>query len=84
MDTYTAQHPFAALLAWSGRVLHAAAVGLHAAAARVDAWIARRRRAEEDLDALSAMSERELRDIGIGRGNVDAIARMQWTREMVR
>lgn len=62
----------------------AAAQALYAAAEALDAWLARRRRASEDRDALASMSERELRDIGVSRGSTDEIAAGDWTRHWPR
>jgi uncharacterized protein YjiS (DUF1127 family) len=39
-----------------------------------DAWLATRRRVAQDLDALAAMSDRELHDIGLSRGSTDVNA----------
>jgi uncharacterized protein YjiS (DUF1127 family) len=58
-------------------VLSAAGRRARVLAKALDAWIARRRAAREAISALNAMSERELRDIGLGRSDIDRIA---WRR----
>jgi uncharacterized protein YjiS (DUF1127 family) len=50
------------------------AAGARALAGNVVHWFAARRRAAQDLDALAAMSERELHDIGINRASIGAVA----------
>ncbi len=54
--------------------LAAAAHALGAVAARVDARLEARRRAAQDRLDLARMSNRELRDIGLDRGQIDAVA----------
>ncbi len=44
----------------------------------LDAWLAARAKARDDSFVLEAMSERELRDIGIDPGRVRAA---EWTRD---
>jgi uncharacterized protein YjiS (DUF1127 family) len=39
------------------------------------AWIASRRRMRHDIDALMALDDRMLADIGLGRGDVEYVAR---------
>jgi uncharacterized protein YjiS (DUF1127 family) len=46
-----------------------------------DAWLATRRRVAQDLDALAAMSDRELHDIGLSRGSTDVNASGGWSRD---
>ena len=84
MEMFIARHPSAALLASIGRGLHAVAITLHATAERLDQWLARRKRAAEDLDALASMSERELRDIGIRHASIESIAHLGWTGDLTR
>ena len=43
---------------------------LHTLAQRADSWLAQRKRAAQDLDALATMSDRELVDIGLNRASV--------------
>ncbi|CAG1005014.1 hypothetical protein BURK1_03164 [Burkholderiales bacterium] len=54
---------------------------LRAMALRVDAWLGARKRAAEDLDALAAMSDRDLLDIGIDRASIHAAADGAWRRD---
>jgi uncharacterized protein YjiS (DUF1127 family) len=42
---------------------------------RAVAWVAERRRYRRTLNELLALSDRELDDIGIGRGEIEAVAR---------
>jgi uncharacterized protein YjiS (DUF1127 family) len=42
-------------------------------AQRIDAWLATRKRASQDLDALAKMSDRELIDIGLDRASVNFV-----------
>ena len=57
------------------------AVGtLRSIARRIDAWLKIRRRAAEDRDTLAGMSDRDLRDIGIVRASVNAVAEGTWVR----
>lgn len=59
--------------------LGARAIRRHAR--NLDAWLAARKRAAQDRRDLSAMSERELADIGISRSSVDAAANGIWSRD---
>jgi uncharacterized protein YjiS (DUF1127 family) len=59
----------------------AAAEALYAVALRIDAWLARRRHAADDREALASMSDRDLMDIGINRASVDAVAGGAWMRD---
>ncbi len=63
MTSYVARHAPAAALALAGDALHGVA-------RRLDAWLAARARSIEDSRALAAMSERELRDIGLDPARV--------------
>ena len=47
----------------------------------LDARIAARQRAGRDHCDLAAMSERELKDIGIDRASIASVASRDWTRE---
>lgn len=80
MTTYAARYPFAVPLTLIGNVLRRGAALLHAAAR----GLAARRRIADDWDALAAMSERELRDIGISRASLAPIAQGDWMREYPR
>ena len=68
------QYRSAAALFQLAALMHAGARGLGAAAKSLDAWLERRRVAAAALRDLGAMSERELRDIGLGRGDVHRVA----------
>jgi uncharacterized protein YjiS (DUF1127 family) len=48
---------------------------LRAMAHRLDAWLERRRPAIAAAHELDAMSERELRDIGLTRGDIESVVR---------
>jgi len=65
MTTYMTRHAAATFLWKAAAILRAGADALHGNAQRLDAWLAARAKASDDRDALCAMSERELRDIGI-------------------
>jgi len=54
-------------------VLSEALNALHALAQRIDAWLATRKRASQDLDAIARMSDRELTDIGLDRASVNFV-----------
>jgi len=47
---------------------------LHAILRSIEAWLAARHRATQDLDALAGMSDRELRDIGMNRASTHFVA----------
>jgi uncharacterized protein YjiS (DUF1127 family) len=81
MNTYAAQHPAIGLPARFAATLATGAAAWRSLAGRVAAWLAQRRRAADDLDALARMSERELHDIGISRGSLRAIAAGAWPRD---
>jgi uncharacterized protein YjiS (DUF1127 family) len=81
MNTFVSQHPAALALEAMARALAATARAARRTAARLDCWIAKRRREARDLRILAAMTDRELADIGIARGNVTAVASGAWQRE---
>ena len=70
MSTYIARHAAATLIWKTADTLHAGAEALHAYAQRLDAWLAERAKSADDRSALQAMSERELRDIGVDPARV--------------
>lgn len=74
MTTQAAPSSTAILIHAVAAALEAVARVLEAAALRLDAWREARRRAVQARIDLAAMSERELRDIGLDRGQVDAVA----------
>ncbi len=49
-------------------------MALRAIARSIDAWLAARQRAAQDLDAFASMSDRELRDIGMNRASTNFVA----------
>ena len=51
---------------------------LQQSAHRIDAWLAARAKSREDSLALEAMTDRELRDIGIDPARVNPVP---WTRD---
>ena len=81
MNTYASRHPAIVLPARLANMLAGSAAAWRSLAGRVAAWLARRKRAADDLDVLARMSERELHDIGISRGSLRAIAAGAWTRD---
>jgi uncharacterized protein YjiS (DUF1127 family) len=81
MSTSSPSTAAAAPLPRSPAALAAALCALRTFVQRADAWLAARKRAREDRRTLAAMSDRELRDIGIDRGSVAAVADGAWTRD---
>ncbi len=71
MNTFVSQHPAALALEATARALATAARAARRTAARLDCW----------LRILAGMSDRELADIGIARGNVSAVAAGAWQRD---
>jgi uncharacterized protein YjiS (DUF1127 family) len=57
---------------------------LRSLAQRLAAWHHAHKRAAEDRHTLASMSDRELRDIGVARASIDAIADGDWLREAPR
>ena len=85
METLTlpaapARHRAAAALLHLAVSLASIAHMLRSAAWRLDAWLAARTKAEHDSRALVAMSERELRDIGIDPVRLGTMPD-RWTRD---
>jgi uncharacterized protein YjiS (DUF1127 family) len=78
MTTYLARHAAANLLSHAGDTMRAGADALHALAKRLDDWLAARAKSIDDHNALGAMSERELRDIGIDPARVHG---QPWLRD---
>ena len=75
MATHSQRSISGAALLQVSFVLSAAGRRARALAKRLDTWLARRRAAREALGALSAMSDRDLRDIGIARSDIERVAR---------
>ena len=63
MHAYAMRHSAAAFI-WK------AGTWLQHYARRMDAWLAARAKSREDSQALDAMNDRELRDIGIDPGRI--------------
>lgn len=82
METSGIRHPSVDLLVRFGETLRESAAALHAFARHLDAWLAVRKRAADDREVLTGMSERELRDIGISRASIHAIAANAWARDV--
>jgi uncharacterized protein YjiS (DUF1127 family) len=74
MSAYVARNRFATPLFQLAAVLHVAARGVRAMATRLNAWLERRRAADTALLVLNTMSDRELRDIGLSRFDVQRVA----------
>ena len=74
MSAYVARKRFATSLFQLAAVLHVAAGGVRAMATRLNAWLERRRAAAAALQALDTMTDRELRDIGLTRFDVQNAA----------
>jgi len=69
------RHPEAAILYGLGTVLVAGARGVRRAAHRLDAWLEARRHSADARAALSEMSDRELRDIGLDRADIREVVK---------
>ena len=70
MSTYAIRHPEAAVLHGFAVLLRAGARKVSLAAQKLDAWLEARRLAADARRDLSEMSDRELRDIGLDRGDI--------------
>ena len=81
MNAFVSRHPAALAIEALSRALAAGARIAHRTAAGLDRALAERRRASADLDALAAMSARELADIGIDRASVRGVAAGTWLRD---
>jgi uncharacterized protein YjiS (DUF1127 family) len=82
MDTIGTRQSSADLLVWFAEALRQCTAALRPLAGRLDAWLAFRRRAAHDREALIGMSERELHDIGVSRASIHAIADNAWSRDV--
>jgi len=74
MASRTIARPGDALLYGVAVLLRGAARGLAAAGKALDAWLDARVVAAAAWRELSAMSDHELRDIGLGRGDIEYVA----------
>ena len=84
MDTHSCPSALTAPTDTLARFAHAWVALVDAAKARwhaLDARIAAYKRAARDHCDLAAMSDRELKDIGIDRASIAAVASRDWTRE---
>ena len=68
------RHPATTPLYQLAAFLRSAEHRLHASATRLDVWLAERRAARTARRDLSAMSDRELKDIGITRVDVERVS----------
>lgn len=75
MTSDAVRHPQAIAVYRVAELLFALARGMTAAARRLDAWLEDRRLRVAARVQLGAMSERELRDIGLTRADLDSVAR---------
>ena len=73
MSTYAIRHPEAAVLHGLAVLLRAGARKVSAASQKLDSWLEARRLAADARRDLSEMSDRELRDIGLDRGDIAAV-----------
>jgi uncharacterized protein YjiS (DUF1127 family) len=75
VSTQAIRHPEAALLHEFALLLSKTAGRVGAAAHRLDSWLEARRLAAAARRDLAEMSERELRDNGLDRADLGAVAR---------
>jgi len=80
-DSHSIRHPLARALLGLSHVLTRIAAMLRRGAQRADAAIEQRRRARLALEQLEAMGERDLRDIGLTRGDIAAVVEGRLTRD---
>lgn len=80
MDTQMTGHPAAAWTASFTQALLSSAAAVRSAVMRFDTWVAMHARRADDRAALDAMSDRELRDIGLPARGVELVS--HWTREL--
>lgn len=74
MNAYTNRGLWIALLLYVALVFSSGARGLRSSARLLGRWLERRRAARVALRELSSMSDRELRDIGIARSDIEYVA----------
>ena len=74
MSSHSITHPVAVQLYSFGRFLFLSARGLIAVARSLDAWLVMRQRAAAAQRDLRAMSDHELRDIGLTRSDIEYVA----------
>ena len=73
-NSFAKRNAFATPLFQFAAILHVAARGVRTMATRLNAWLERRRAAAASLAQLNAMTDRELRDIGLTRFDVQNTA----------
>jgi uncharacterized protein YjiS (DUF1127 family) len=69
-NSFVKRSAFATPLFQLAVLLRVAAYGIHKVATRLNTWLERRRAVAAAVMALNAMTERELRDIGLTRFDV--------------
>ena len=74
VTTYQNRYYSAAALFQTANALHTAAERLRTAARSLHDWLEQRRRAAIAVDEFAAMSDRDLRDIGLSRTDVQRAA----------
>jgi uncharacterized protein YjiS (DUF1127 family) len=81
MQAYVAHSTPAAWMSKVASGLVACAAAVRRNAQRLNAWTLARDKAADDHYALLAMSERELRDIGIDASQIRAVTKGDWVRD---
>ena len=81
MDAHVIRHPSAQVLLDLSDALARVAAMLRRGAHRADTAIEQRRHARLAVEQLEAMGERELRDIGLTRGDIAAAVEGRLTRD---
>lgn len=84
MTSATLTHPAPALLGRTAGVLRALASWLVAAAWRLEAHLAARKKARQDATDLALMSPRELHDIGLHEASLPRTADAWWEADFRR
>ena len=81
MHAYTTGSTPAAWMWKLAAAMTACAAALRKNAQRLEAWTLARDKAAADRNALLAMSDRELRDIGIDASQIHVVTRDDWVRD---
>jgi uncharacterized protein YjiS (DUF1127 family) len=79
---HTLNHRSALSFARLTQALQAGAATLHAKAVLLDQWLLHRQRAARERQDLANMSDRDLMDIGVTRGSLEAISAGHWQRDL--
>ncbi len=74
MSTYATPYRSAAALFQAADLMHVAGNGLRAIAKSLEAWLERRRLAVRAMHDFDTMSERDLKDIGLTRVDLNRVA----------